>query len=135
MANSLVILNKAKQNNIHLICFPYAASISNVFGDWPSQLLDVEVCIAPYPELDIMTAETVEYSSYFNQLVIDCKNHIEKKFAIFGHSMGSMLAYNLSRSLENYGLFPEFVVFSGSCSPFAVNEDEKKYIYYQMTNL
>ena len=60
MANSLVILNKAKQNNIHLICFPYAASISNVFGDWPSQLLDVEVCIAPYPELDIMTAETVD---------------------------------------------------------------------------
>lgn len=126
MTESLTVLKSPKQHIQHLICLPYAGAVSNIFSDWPKRLLGTEVCAVQYPFLMDSIKKSVDYQLYFDELVLNCRNHIKRKFAIFGHSMGAILAYALAKSLEAYELVPECVIVSGSFSPFLVNEDETK---------
>ena len=86
-----------------LFCFPYAGGSSGIFRDWAAELeLNVEVCAIRLPgrerrysELPFRRAEQVVES-----LVPVLRPLLETPFVMFGHSMGAMLAFELTRGIR-----------------------------------
>ena len=49
--------------------------------------------------------------------------HLDKPFALFGHSMGALIAFELARHLRReYGTQPVHLFVSGRCSPQTMSE-------------
>ena len=122
--NSLNIVNSSEKSTMHLICLPYAGNVSDLFINWKTKFPSTDLSIVSYSNINDI-GQILDYSLYLHELLLDCIRHIKKKFVIFGHSMGAVLAYNLAQNLEKYNLVAECVILSGSCSPFAVPEYEK----------
>ncbi len=91
--------------SVRLFCFPYAGGGASVFRGWADELPGVEVTIAnlpgrgmPFdepsftciPELVQVVAEAVE-------------PQLDRPFAVFGHSFGALLAFELARELRRRG--------------------------------
>ncbi|MCC2328542.1 MULTISPECIES: thioesterase II family protein [Bacillus cereus group] len=105
-----------------LICLPYAGGSASIFNQWRDSLL---------PEIEIKNIELAgrgkrsREACYTNVLdaVEDIYSIIDKElddepYAIFGHSMGSLLAFELGHKIqkENHRM-PEAFFFSGKSAP------------------
>ena len=105
-----------------LFCIPYAGATAAIYKKW-EELLDPSILLIPIelpgrgkrisdpPLLSIQ--EMVEDIINIIQL---SKNRLP--FSIFGHSMGNLLAYEVSKHLEKRGLDqPEILFLSGKNPP------------------
>jgi medium-chain acyl-[acyl-carrier-protein] hydrolase len=101
-----------------LFIFPYAGAGPAAFGKWASEFTDyIELWLAHFPgrgsrhtespikELDIL----VESTQQAIQPLLD------KPFAFFGHSLGGLVAFELSRSLTRANLPQPNVLFISAC--------------------
>ncbi|CBN59190.1 Type II thioesterase [Kamptonema sp. PCC 6506] len=108
------------QANLRLFCLPYAGGGTSIFRLWPRELpSNVELCAIELPgrenrlreqpisNLEILTDKLVEV---FLQ-------HLDKPFAIFGHSMGALIAYDLARKLQQRNVNPVYLFVSGRPAP------------------
>lgn len=60
------------------------------------------------------------------QLIKDDIRH--EPYALFGHSMGSMIAYGLAQKIRDYNLLPPMhIFFSGRGAPHVKKRNDKKY--------
>jgi medium-chain acyl-[acyl-carrier-protein] hydrolase len=106
---------------IRLFCFPYAGGNATVFSAWQQALApDVEVCAVEYPgrwrrlreppiaNLNLLVEKTLEgLGGLFNS-----------RFAFFGHSLGSLVAFELTRTLRRRGRTgPEHLFVSARPAP------------------
>lgn len=107
---------------IKLICLPYAGGSMQVYKKW-TKYLDDAIELIPL-ELAGRGRRLLEppYES-MNEAVDDVYMEVRpmienSNYAIFGHSMGSVIAYELVHKLRDEGLHnPEHVFFSGRNSP------------------
>lgn len=106
---------------IRLICFPYGGGSSTLFFRWKN-LLPKEIIL-----------ESIEYSGHgkyfqkpliydFNSMIDHLRTELEGKmefpFAFFGHSMGALLSFELTRRLQDYSLpLPKHLFVSGCRAP------------------
>ncbi len=105
---------------VRLICFPYAGGSASVFRDWDRALPPgVEVLAARLPG----RAERWREEPFTSlELLVDALTEpvealTDRPFAFFGHSMGAVLAFELSRRMRRErGVEPEHV-FVASCNP------------------
>ncbi len=107
---------------LNLVCFPYAGGGAQLFNSWHTGLLTggIQVCAVQYPGRGSRVRE---------QAFTDCKALVEafvphllpvlnKPFALFGHSMGAIIAFEVARRLQNeHGLRPERLIVSGRRAP------------------
>ncbi|KEK20053.1 thioesterase II family protein [Bacillus gaemokensis] len=111
-----------------LICLPYAGGSAAIFNGWKASLLSE------------ITLENVElagrgkryrenfYTSVF-EVVEDIYSIIHKElddspYAIFGHSMGSLLAFELGHKIQQEKRrIPEAFFFSGKAAPNFLNQE------------
>jgi medium-chain acyl-[acyl-carrier-protein] hydrolase len=88
---------------LRLFCFPYAGGGAAIYRLWPQSLpSDVEVCVAqlpgrgtrlreqPFTSLDALVEAAAEAIA----------PSLDKPFALFGHSMGAMISFELARRLR-----------------------------------
>jgi medium-chain acyl-[acyl-carrier-protein] hydrolase len=88
---------------LRLFCFPYAGGGASVFRNWPDGLpADVEVCPVQLPGRGTRLME-----SPFSQLsfLVEALSEallplLDRPFALFGHSLGSLVSFELARNLE-----------------------------------
>ncbi|MEM6628135.1 MAG: thioesterase domain-containing protein [Bacteroidota bacterium] len=119
-------------NRVKLFCFPYAGGSAVIYNKWKKYAqMDVEIIPVelagrgkrlfdePYGHIDQAVEDVY-------QIVVGMIGH--HPYALFGHSMGSIIAYKLAQKLRRNNLpAPLHLFFSGNNAPHLEREDKKKY--------
>ena len=104
-----------------LICFPHAGAGATVYRRWSALVPDdIEVMAVCYPGRQNRVAEP--FSTSISALATGVAAEIARldpaPMALFGHSMGAVVAYETTVRLERgYGLLPRRLLVSGRWPP------------------
>lgn len=103
-----------------LICLPYAGGGAGLFRHWKDRLpADVELWAVRLPGRE----------NRFGEAAFDCMELLVEAvadavalcvsgpFALFGHSMGAVAAFEVARALRGRDLRPSGLLASGACAP------------------
>jgi medium-chain acyl-[acyl-carrier-protein] hydrolase len=104
-----------------LICFPYAGVGTAAFRGWPEALSpSIEVCLARLPGRDgrFHEAPFVRMSALVEAMASAVAGALDKPTALFGHSMGAWIAFELARELRRrHGFTPHRLFVSARSAP------------------
>jgi medium-chain acyl-[acyl-carrier-protein] hydrolase len=119
--NWLVYPQPNPDAQLQLICFHYAGCGAAIFHPWPDYLpTNVQVCAIRLPGRETRFKEPLftDIDSLIQSLIHPLLTILDKPFAFFGHSMGALISFELSRFLrKNYGLSPQHLFVSSRCAP------------------
>ncbi len=118
--------------SLRLFCFPYAGGSANTFFPWVDRFSDdielvliqppgrgVRMMESPHDNIDDLLDEIMIHSEYF----------ATTPYIIFGHSLGSRVAFELCCRFRTHGIpLPSFFIASGSGAPHILSD--KKSIYH-----
>jgi len=93
--------------DLRLFCLPYAGGSSHVYYPWQDKLSsDIEICAIQLPGRGIRFTETpyTDHKKMVIDLVDDMVEYLDKPYALFGHSMGALLAYEVAQEIKKRGL-------------------------------
>lgn len=96
-------LRPRPQAKLRLLCLPYAGGGISPFRAWPDRLPDeVEVCAVRLPGRETRLAEPpfVRLKPLVRALADALAPHLDTAFALFGHSMGALIGFELARELR-----------------------------------
>jgi len=114
---------------VRLFCFPYAGGTTSAFRAWSDLLPStIEVCAIQLPGREDRLREEpfVCMDGLVNTLLDVLQPHLDMPFAFYGHSMGTLIAFELARALRrNSGPQPEHLLVSGRCAPQIPDPDPK----------
>jgi len=122
-----------KPQKIHIICLPYSGGSAFAFQPlaeyWPKSW---KVTTLSFPGRGRRIDEPLVYS--MEELVNDCwdqiKENLNQPYVLFGHSLGSTLAFLLAhKALENNTPLPMHLFFSGTKGPSALIEKPYRYLF------
>src|SRR5471030_1190282 len=113
---------------IKLFCFPYAGGSSVIYENWRKKLSpSIELIPIEYAGIGSRFAEPLFEN--INDVVEDVFHAIKKhlnttiEYSFFGHSMGALIAYELSHKLTQLKYTaPVHIFFSGKLAPHIENE-------------
>jgi medium-chain acyl-[acyl-carrier-protein] hydrolase len=91
---------------LRLFCFPYAGGGAQVFREWPTGLPgDIEVCAVELPGRGarFLEAPYLRMEPLLADLQTALDDALDRPFAFFGHSLGALLAFELTRRLRRAG--------------------------------
>ena len=113
---------------IRLFCFPYAGGGASLYRTWAQGLPpQVEVCPVQLPgrENRIREEPFRRMETLVEALAAGLAPLLDRPFAFFGHSMGSLIAFELTRHLvRERGLSPAHLFVSGHRAPQLPPRDE-----------
>lgn len=105
---------------VRLICLPFAGGSANSYWEWPTYLPE---------EVEVVPIQLPGRESRFDEPAIDSADllagrllegilsYLDRPFALFGHSMGALIAFELARRLRTRCLEPVHVFASGCKAP------------------
>ncbi len=106
---------------LRLFCFPYAGGGASIYRDWAKALPpEVEVCSIQLPGREGRLRETPirQISTLIQELVHVIHPYLDRPFAFWGHSMGAIIAFELTRQLRKEGMpGPSHLFVSGRSAP------------------
>ena len=106
---------------LQLFCFPFAGGGASAFRGWREQLPPwTEVWPLEYPGHETRFREPAfeDARSLAEAICSELAGAIDRPFALFGHSMGALLAFETARSLRRrYGMHPAALFVSGHGDP------------------
>lgn len=88
---------------VRLFCFPYAGGGSSMFRAWGAYLpddVDVWAVQLPGREDRISAAPIAAMDDLLTELVPAVLPHLDRSFSFFGHSMGALVCWELTRALQ-----------------------------------
>ena len=119
-------------SQLKLYCFPYAGG-SSFFFDKFKLLFTPSIQVIPV-ELPGRGRRIMEpFYNNWDEVNEDLRSQLSLKdattpYAFFGHSMGGMIAYMLSKTIQTIGLpMPRHLFISGKGAPHVLRPDKKKY--------
>jgi medium-chain acyl-[acyl-carrier-protein] hydrolase len=103
--------------DVQLFCFPYAGGGASVFGGW-AELLPPQVSVhaiqPPGREDRLMEAPVDDLAVVLDEVVPEILEAAGKPFALFGHSLGAVVCWEIARTLrDEYGVEPQHLFLSG----------------------
>jgi len=106
---------------LRLYCFHDAGGSTNLFSEWEKYVkTDTELVFIQLPGRgDLMDKQPYsDFKQFMIDFIPEIKQHIgNKPFALYGHSMGGLLAFETARELQNkHGLFAKSLIVSGAPS-------------------
>lgn len=111
-----------------LFCFPYAGGGASIYLNWVRSFSnEIEVCPIQLPgrQERIMETPIADLNEMIDALDEELLPCLDLPFVFFGHSMGSLLAYELTKRLQANGrMLPEVLIVSGRGSPDFPDEDD-----------
>lgn len=106
---------------LRLFCFPYAGGNAHAFRKWPQQMSPgVEVLAAHLPGRGARMREPpyTSITALVEELGRAVRPYLDLPFAFFGHSMGAMIGFELTRLLRREGgEAPAHLFVSGRRAP------------------
>ncbi|MBK1986440.1 thioesterase [Sphaerospermopsis aphanizomenoides BCCUSP55] len=120
--NSWVTCPKPNPNaKLRLFCLPYAGGSATIFRTWPKNLPPtIEVCPIELPgrgrqmRLPLYT----KMQPLVQEIAENLIPYLDKPFAIFGHSMGGLVSFELTRLLRSdYNFTPLHLFISARNAP------------------
>ena len=106
---------------LRLIGFPYAGGGPSLFRSWPSDLLqDIELCAVHLPgrEARMKEAPIGDLHRAVGELVEAIEPVCHRPVALFGHSIGGLLAFECARELRRrFDITPVHLFVSGCPAP------------------
>lgn len=109
------------QPGVRLFCLPYAGGSAAAYRAWPELAPDsVHVYPLELPGRGGRWGETaVSRLALLVEMLADAlAGHLDRPYALFGHSMGGLLAFELARTLRDRGLpQPAHLFVSGVAAP------------------
>lgn len=114
------VLRPRPDARLRLLCLPAAGGGASRYRDWPAHLPDsVEVVSVQLPgrenRFDEAPIESMEL--LVGPLCDGLASSLVPPFALFGHSMGALIAFELARWLRPSGLQPVHLFASGCRAP------------------
>ncbi len=109
------------QAHARLFCFPYAGGGASIFANWSNFLPAwIEVCPIQLPGRENRIGETPlkRLSVLVDELVEALLPVLDLPFTFFGHSMGALVSFELTRQLRKRNLsLPSRLFLSGCGAP------------------
>ncbi|MGH3786026.1 MAG: thioesterase II family protein [Pseudonocardiaceae bacterium] len=105
---------------LRLICLPPAGGGASRYRDWPAHLPhDVEVVSVQLPGRESrFNEQPIESMEQLAGALLDgLSSYLTRPFALFGHSMGAMIAFELARRMRPAGQQPMHLFASGCRAP------------------
>jgi medium-chain acyl-[acyl-carrier-protein] hydrolase len=113
-----------RRNDVHarmqLFCFPYAGGGASVFRTWQAELgRAIQVVPVQLPGRETRIREPLVRSvpALAETLTADIAPLIDRPFALFGYSFGSLLAFETARLLRKRGLAPDHLLVAALSAP------------------
>jgi surfactin synthase thioesterase subunit len=120
-------------SKLKLFCIPYAGGSAKTFLVW-KKWLDHRIELVPIELAGRGSRVNDQFYNDVAEAVADiCSIIVNEldghRYALFGHSMGSLLVYETLRSLQKLGIAePVYVFFSGRYPPYAVKKPIDAYL-------
>jgi medium-chain acyl-[acyl-carrier-protein] hydrolase len=112
---------RSHPGRIRLVCFPCAGGGASSYYSWSAALApDIDVCAIQLPGREARVSEQpfTRLDALLERLTAALVPHLDGPFALFGHSMGALLAYETARQLRrSHGLTAVHVFASGRRAP------------------
>ncbi|NOX37604.1 MAG: thioesterase [Calditrichaeota bacterium] len=122
----LVIPRPNPNAPVRLFCFPYAGAGSVIYRNWVEVLPEfIELVAIELPGRGKRLLETPyrELDRLIPDLAAALKSHLNRPYAIFGHSMGALIGFELIRYFRRHGLpLPLQLFVSGRNAPTIPDE-------------
>ncbi len=113
---------------LRLFLFPYSGGGINIFRSWHSHLPDsIEVCRIKLPGRDQRHTEALftHIEALVSAIVDAMPPLLDMPFALFGHSLGAQLAFEVARELRRRQLpSPEILLVSARKAPQLENNQD-----------
>jgi medium-chain acyl-[acyl-carrier-protein] hydrolase len=107
--------------SFRLFCFPYAGGGASVFARWRTRFApETDIFPVQLPGRENRISEPVPLAvrELAAQATEALKPMFDQKFALFGHSLGALVAYEIARNLQRAGQrMPERLIASGHRAP------------------
>lgn len=114
-------MNGAPSSAVRLFCFPYAGASASFYGRWKARLGPrVDVRAVEYPGHGVRLAEPLatDMATLVSQLLPEVLREAHRPFALFGHSLGAVVAFELAHELrDRTGREPVALFASGTSAP------------------
>lgn len=111
----------SNQTTLRLFCFPYSGAGASVYYKWAEILPgSIEVCAVQLPgrETRLMEEPYTELAPLVEDMAEVLRPYLDTPFAFFGHSMGALISFELSRHLRRAaGIEPSRLLVSGHQAP------------------
>ena len=119
--NWLTCFQPYPRPKMRLFCFPYAGAGASIFRIW-SKLLpqSIELCALKLPGRESRFKEPLfcQLSPLINHLVPALSPYLDLPFIFFGHSVGALICFELTRQLRQQNLpIPLHLLVSGRRAP------------------
>ncbi|PWK05387.1 thioesterase II family protein [Tumebacillus permanentifrigoris] len=112
---------------IRLFCLPYAGGSAMMYVRWKELLHDgIELCPVELTGRGTRMSEPIHQSfeEMLDDVFLQVQDRLDVPYAIFGHSMGSWLAFELAHKIVEQGLpAPAHLFFSARRAPQVPKED------------
>ena len=117
----IVACNSPHNPQLRLFCFPYAGGGASAYRKWASLLPPcVQLLAAQMPGREERFVEPPlrDLDSVLRHLVSAIEPLLDRPFVFFGHSLGALVAFELTRSLRSLGRpMPAHLFVSGRRAP------------------
>lgn len=112
--------------SMRLFCFPYAGGRALNYRTWSNNLpANVEVCAIELPGRGTLLKQTpfTRIKPLIETIAENILPKLDKPFALFGHSMGALISFELAHFLRNkYGINPVHLFVSAHRSPQIISK-------------
>jgi medium-chain acyl-[acyl-carrier-protein] hydrolase len=122
-SNWFVRLRARPAPRMRLVCVPSAGAGASVFGRWPDLLpADVEPWAVQLPGRETRRREEslIDIHAIADECMALIDPLLDLPIAFFGHSMGALIAFELTRRLRDRGEEPAALFVSGRAAPHIV---------------
>lgn len=105
-----------------LFCFPWSGAGAGVFRAWPDLVgpsIEVRPVVYPGRERRVREALIGSVEELAEGVLPELLDAIDRPYALFGHSLGALVAYSCALELRARGLPPIRVFIAGSAPPGA----------------
>lgn len=107
--------------SMRLVCLPFAGAGANAYRPWAALMppqIELLGCVLPGREHRIRETPLTRMAPLVVQLAAELRQRDDVPFALFGHSMGALLGYELIRELRRTGgPMPVHFFVSGRSAP------------------
>ena len=121
------IVTCRQAHGVRLLCIPYAGGGPSIFRHWGQYLsTEVEVCAVQLPgrEARMKEAPIRELRRLITELSEAVEPCLDRPLALFGHSIGGLIAFELARELRRrHGVEPVHLFVSGCPAPQLADDD------------